>query len=109
MARILVVDDSPTETHQFVNALARHGHQRCDFPILPHSGDGLSAHRVGIAGKRVEASGRHAGEIERALPIFADIFARGDNWRELTPRLVGPGFLKVDEATLERIMAAADE
>ena len=27
MARILVVDDSPTETHQFVNALARHGHQ----------------------------------------------------------------------------------
>ncbi|MCZ6710619.1 MAG: response regulator [Gammaproteobacteria bacterium] len=27
MARILVVDDSPTETHQFVNVLARHGHQ----------------------------------------------------------------------------------
>ena len=27
MARILVVDDSPTETHQFVNALAAHGHQ----------------------------------------------------------------------------------
>ena len=27
MARILVVDDSPTETHQFVNALARDGHQ----------------------------------------------------------------------------------
>ena len=26
MARILVVDDSPTETHQFVNALARQGH-----------------------------------------------------------------------------------
>jgi len=27
MARILVVDDSPTETHQFVNALAGDGHQ----------------------------------------------------------------------------------
>ncbi len=27
MARILVVDDSPTETHQFVNALAKDGHQ----------------------------------------------------------------------------------
>ena len=26
MATILVVDDSPTETHQFVNALARQGH-----------------------------------------------------------------------------------
>jgi twitching motility two-component system response regulator PilH len=27
MARILVVDDSPTETHQLVNTLARQGHQ----------------------------------------------------------------------------------
>jgi twitching motility two-component system response regulator PilH len=27
MARILVVDDSPSETHHFVNVLARHGHQ----------------------------------------------------------------------------------
>ena len=27
MARILVVDDSPMETHQFINALARQGHQ----------------------------------------------------------------------------------
>lgn len=27
MARILVVDDSPVETHQFINALASQGHQ----------------------------------------------------------------------------------
>jgi twitching motility two-component system response regulator PilH len=27
MARILVVDDSPIETHQFINALASQGHQ----------------------------------------------------------------------------------
>jgi twitching motility two-component system response regulator PilH len=27
MARILVVDDSPTDIHQFVNFLAKHGHQ----------------------------------------------------------------------------------
>ncbi len=27
MARILVVDDSPTETHQMVNTLANEGHQ----------------------------------------------------------------------------------
>ena len=27
MARILVVDDSPAETHKFVNALAKQGHQ----------------------------------------------------------------------------------
>ena len=27
MARILVVDDSPSETHQFVTVLAKHGHE----------------------------------------------------------------------------------
>lgn len=27
MARILVVDDSPSETHRLVDALSRHGHQ----------------------------------------------------------------------------------
>ncbi len=27
MARILVVDDSPAETHQYVNALVREGHE----------------------------------------------------------------------------------
>jgi uncharacterized Ntn-hydrolase superfamily protein len=67
-----------------------------------------------ILGDNLEARYWHAvamvnaGEIERALPIFADIFSRGDNWRELTPRLVGPGFLEVDQATLERIMAVTN-
>jgi hypothetical protein len=51
----------------------------------------------------------NAGEIERALPIFADIFSRGPNWRELTPRLVGPGFLQVDQVTLKRIMELVPE
>ncbi len=65
-----------------------------------------------ILGDNLEARYWHAvamvnaGEIERALPIFADIFTRGDNWRELTPRLVGVGFLQADEETLARIMAA---
>ncbi len=27
MARILVVDDSPTDVHQFVNVLTKHGHE----------------------------------------------------------------------------------
>jgi twitching motility two-component system response regulator PilH len=27
MARILVIDDSPAQTHRFVNLLVRHGHQ----------------------------------------------------------------------------------
>jgi len=67
-----------------------------------------------ILGDNLEARYWHAvamvnaGHIERALPIFADIFLRGDNWRELTPRLVGPGFLQADEATLTRIMSVTD-
>jgi uncharacterized Ntn-hydrolase superfamily protein len=65
-----------------------------------------------ILGDNLEARYWHAvamvnaGQVDRALPIFADIFNRGDNWRELTPRLVGPGFLKADAETLARIMAA---
>ncbi|MEN8006968.1 MAG: DUF1028 domain-containing protein [Candidatus Krumholzibacteriota bacterium] len=68
-----------------------------------------------ILGDNLEARYWHAvamvnaGAVERALPIFADIFRRGDNWRELTPRLVEPGFLQADEETLAKIMAAGDE
>jgi len=68
-----------------------------------------------ILGDNLEARYWHAvamvnaGLIERALPIFADIFLRGENWRELTPRLVESGFLQADEATLARIMAVTDQ
>ncbi len=46
----------------------------------------------------------NAGQIDSALPIFAKLFYAGENWRELTPRLMTAGFLDVDLATLERIM-----
>jgi uncharacterized Ntn-hydrolase superfamily protein len=65
-----------------------------------------------ILGDNLEARYWHAvalvnaGELERALPLFAEIFARGENWRELTPRLVESGFLQVDEASLARILTA---
>jgi len=65
-----------------------------------------------ILGDNLEARYWHAvamvnaGQVDRALPIFAGIFQRGDNWRELTPRLVTSGFLVVDEETLALIMAA---
>lgn len=42
----------------------------------------------------------------RALPMFAEIFARDENWRTLTPRLVEAGFLNADEETLKAIMDA---
>ena len=63
-------------------------------------GDNLEArfwHAVALA---------NAGELERALPVFGEVFARGENWRELTPRLVGPGFLTVTEEELARILSS---
>lgn len=38
MARILVVDDSPTETHLLANVLAKHGH---DVMTAASGGDGI--------------------------------------------------------------------
>jgi uncharacterized Ntn-hydrolase superfamily protein len=64
-------------------------------------GDNLEArfwHAVSLA---------NAGQLERALPIFGEVFEGGENWRELVPRLVGPGFLQVSEAELERILSAS--
>ena len=39
MARILVIDDSPTETHHFVNVLAKHGH---DVFTATNADDGIN-------------------------------------------------------------------
>ena len=46
----------------------------------------------------------NAGEHERAIEIFQEIFAEGENWRRLTPRLVESGFLEADQSLLERIL-----
>ena len=50
----------------------------------------------------------NAGEIDRAVEVFHEVFAEGENWRELTPRLIKGGFLVADEATLERILTMED-
>jgi uncharacterized Ntn-hydrolase superfamily protein len=65
-----------------------------------------------ILGDNLEARFWHAvalvnaGQIEQALPLFAGVFDRGPNWRELTPRLVAPGFLDADPETLKKILGA---
>ena len=46
----------------------------------------------------------NAGQVDKALNLFGEVFVQGENWRELTPRLVSSGFLEVDTRTLERIM-----
>ena len=118
----LRVEDHPEPVKELARLLQMHrGYEQMNAGDLAvEKGDLEGAEKAYaqaeyILGDNLEARYWHAvamvnaGEIERALPIFADIFARGNNWRELTPRLVGPGFLKVDEETLDRIMAAAGE
>jgi uncharacterized Ntn-hydrolase superfamily protein len=46
-----------------------------------------------------------SGQVEEALPIFRDVFARAPVWADLVPRLVPPGLLPDDRQLLERIAA----
>ena len=45
------------------------------------------------------------GQVEQALPIFRDVFAREPRWVSLIPRLVKAGLLPNDEKILEQIKA----
>ena len=47
-----------------------------------------------------------SGQLDDALPIFAEVFAAEPRWLSLTPRLVPAGLLPDDPAVLERILAA---
>jgi uncharacterized Ntn-hydrolase superfamily protein len=44
------------------------------------------------------------GKFDEALPMLKDIFAKDNNWKELTPRLLPNGLLTVSEKQLEEIM-----
>lgn len=46
----------------------------------------------------------NVGKLDRALPIFREVFKEDENWVELTRRIVPNGILQVDEATLEKIL-----
>lgn len=45
-----------------------------------------------------------AGEIERSLPIFKEVFQADSSWRALVPRLVNSDLLPNDKKLIERIM-----
>ena len=45
------------------------------------------------------------GELQKALPIFKDVFSRNQNLRELVPRIVQAEFLTVDQNVLQQILA----
>jgi uncharacterized Ntn-hydrolase superfamily protein len=44
------------------------------------------------------------GHLEDALPIFAAVFEQEPVWKDLLPRVIDAGLLKVDEDTLHRIL-----
>ena len=46
----------------------------------------------------------NTGEVEKALPMFKEIFAIDKNWKELTKRLPPVGLLTVDENKLKKIL-----
>jgi hypothetical protein len=46
-------------------------------------------------------------QLDKALPLFKEVFAKEPRWAELTPRLPGVGLLPEDKATLDKIMAQA--
>jgi len=48
----------------------------------------------------------NAGRIDDALPRFAKCYAADPNWRETLRRLVPVGLITVDQATLDRLLAA---
>ena len=44
------------------------------------------------------------GQLDNALPIFKEVFAKDNNWAILTPRLIDIGQLQVNENGLKKIM-----
>jgi uncharacterized Ntn-hydrolase superfamily protein len=117
----LRVEDDPDPVAELARLLKLHrGYEQMNAGDLAVEEDDLAAAQSAYAsaesilGDNLEARFWHAvalvnaGEVEAALPIFADVFRRGENWRTLTPRLVEVGFLEADDATLARILAADD-
>ena len=42
--------------------------------------------------------------LKEALPLFKEVFAKNENWKILTPRLIDVGLLKVSEEDLKKIL-----
>ena len=48
------------------------------------------------------------GGLEEALPLFKEVFAKNENWKILTPRLVPVGLLKVNDKQLKKILSVIE-
>ncbi len=115
----LRVEDHPDPVVELSRLLNMHrGYERMNAGDLAVEEGDLDAAETAygdaerILGGNLEARYWHAvamvnaGELERALPIFAAVFAAGENWRTLTPRLAATGFLEADDDALALILEA---
>lgn len=46
-----------------------------------------------------------AGQVDKSLPIFKEVFKQDENWRRLVPRLVKSDLLPNDQKIIDRIVA----
>jgi len=46
--------------------------------------------------------------LEEALPLFAEVFKKNENWKILTPRLIPVGLLEVNDKQLKRILSVIE-
>jgi len=47
----------------------------------------------------------NVGRLNDALPIFKDVFRKNPDWRELTPRIVQVGLLRLSQSDLQLVIA----
>lgn len=113
----LRVEDSPNPIAELKRVLKIHrayDHMNAGDLAVEHGDMALAMKEYSTAEKmfpdNLEMKYWHAvtltniGELENALPLFKEVFAKDKNWSILTPRLVKVGQLQVDKEGLKKIM-----
>lgn len=113
----LRIEDHPTPVEEMRRLLEVHrGYDRMNEGDLAiERGDVEAAEEAYAAAQEMlegnlEASYWYAvalvnsDQVDRGVELFHEIFAQGENWRRLTPRLVEVDMLDADDALLERIL-----
>jgi uncharacterized Ntn-hydrolase superfamily protein len=77
------------------NMTAALGEYRAAERMFPENEEMMFWHAVTLA---------NSGRVAQSLPLFAQVFSKNENWRELARRMV-PDFLHVEAKALKRILA----
>jgi uncharacterized Ntn-hydrolase superfamily protein len=85
--------DLALEEGDVEQALAEYGRAE---ELYPQNPEPSFWHAVSLA---------NLGQMDKALDLFAEVFAGGPNWRVLAERLVGVGLLTVSDDDLCRILS----